>query len=214
MSPRTARAGLGYAVFAMADDEPDDDGALLEAWRAGDRDAGDDLLRRHFLGVFRYFSAHAGIDAEELTQRTFEACIAARDRVRDEFVAYLFGIARNQLLREWERRGYRGEPVSPSSVSLPDLRTSPSMRVAKLDEQLMFARGLAELPREFAAVLELFFWEDRSIQEIADRLGIPTGTVKTRLHRGKARLREWLAATPQKDDLRTGTLALLDRAPT
>lgn len=214
MSPRTARAGLGYAVFVMADDEPDDDGALLEAWRAGDRDAGDDLLRRHFLGVFRYFSSHAGVDAEELTQRTFEACIAARDRVRDEFVAYLFGIARNQLLREWERRGYRGEPVSPSSVSLPDLRTSPSMRVAKLDEQLMFARGLAELPREFAAVLELFFWEDRSIQEIADRLGIPTGTVKTRLHRGKARLREWLAATPQKDDLRTGTLALLDRDPT
>lgn len=188
-----------------------DDGALLEAWRAGDRDAGDDLLRRHFLGVFRYFSAHPGVDAEELTQRTFEACIAARDRVRDQFVAYLFGIARNQLLREWERKGYRGDPISPSNVSLRDLRTSPSMRVAKLDEQMLFARGLASLPREFASVLELFFWEDRSIQEIADRLGIAPGTVKSRLFRGKALLRTWLDEGAQKADLRTGVIAMLDR---
>ena len=193
----------------MAQDE--DDGALLEAWRAGDRDAGDDLLRRHFLGVLRYFSAHPGVDAEEMTQRTFEACIAARDRVRDQFVAYLFGIARNQLLREWERKGYRGEPISPSNVSLRDLRTSPSMRVAKLDEQLLFARGLASLAREFASVLELFFWEDRSIHEIANQLGIAEGTVKSRLHRGKAMLRTWLEAAPQQADLRTSALALLDR---
>jgi RNA polymerase sigma factor (sigma-70 family) len=191
--------------------EAAEDSTLLEAWRAGDRDAGDDLLRRHFLSVFRYFSSHPGVDAEEMTQRTFEACIAARDRVRDQFVAYLFGIARNQLLREWERKGYRGEPVSPSNVSLRDLRTSPSMRVAKLDEQMLFAKGLATLPREFASVLELFFWEDRSIQEIADKLGIAAGTVKSRLHRGKALLRTWLDAVPQSAELRTGAIALLGR---
>jgi RNA polymerase sigma-70 factor (ECF subfamily) len=188
----------------------DDDAALLESWRAGDRDAGDELLRRHFLGVLRYFSSHPGVDAEELTQRTFEACIAARDRVRDQFVAYLFGIARNQLLREWERKGYRGEPVSPTGIALRDMRTSPSMKVAKLDEQLLFARGLQTLPREFSSVLELFFWEDRSIQEIADALGIPPGTVKSRLHRGKAMLRAWLDAAPQRDELRTGALAILE----
>jgi len=191
--------------------DSDDDSALLEAWRGGDREAGDALLRRHFLGVFRYFAAHPGVDAEEMTQRTFEACIAARDRVREQFVAYLFGIARYQLLREWERKGYRGDAVPPSSVALRDQRTSPSMRVAKLDEQMLFARGLATLPTEFSSVLELFFWEDRSIQEIADKLGIAAGTVKSRLHRGKALLRTWLDSVPQSAELRTGAIALLGR---
>jgi len=187
------------------------DAELLEAWRAGDREAGDELLRRHFLGVFRFFTAHPGVDAEELTQRTFEACIAARDRVRDRFGAYLYGIARNQLLREWEKKGTRGTPVSSSGDSVGDLATSPSMRVARHEEQLLFVRGLASMPREFATVLEAFYWDDRSIPEIATKLGIAEGTVKSRLFRGKALLRAWLEGAKEDDELRSGALALLDR---
>ncbi len=188
------------------------DAELLEAWRAGEREAGDELLRRHFLGVFRFFTAHPGVDAEELTQRTFEACIAARDRVRDRFGAYLYGIARNQLLREWEKKGTRGTPVSSSGDSVGALATSPSMRVARHEEQLLFVRGLAAMPREFATVLEAFYWDDRSIPEIATQLGIAEGTVKSRLFRGKALLRAWLESAKEDDELRSGAIALLDRA--
>ena len=187
------------------------DGELLEAWRAGEREAGDELLRRHFLGVLRFFTAHPGVDAEELTQRTFEACIAARDRVRDRFGAYLYGIARNQLLREWEKKGTRGTPASTTGESIGDLATSPSMRVAKHEEQRLFARGLAAMPREFAAVLEAFYWDDASIPEIATKLGIAEGTVKSRLFRGKAQLRTWLERAKESEALRTGAIAIVDR---
>src|SRR5690606_37561421 len=96
-----------------------DNAALLDAWRNGDADAGDELLRRHFVDVYRFFCGHLsgagrGEDAEDLIQKTFEACIAGRDRVRGDFRAYLFGVARHQLWLEWERRRNRGDVLTPS----------------------------------------------------------------------------------------------------
>ena len=82
---------------------------LLQAWRAGDAAAGELLVGRYFLSVHRFFSAHVQGDVDDLTQRTFEACIQARDRMRDDaaFRGYLFGIARNQLARVFEAAGVR-----------------------------------------------------------------------------------------------------------
>ena len=187
------------------------DSELLEAWRGGDRSAADELLRRYFFGVFRFFASHPNVDPEELTQRAFEVCIVARDRVEGEFGAYLYGVARNLLRREWERRNARPDPISPSAVPLRDLGTSPSMRVAKIDEQRLFARGLTELPEEFAGVLVLFYWDDCSLTDISDRLSVPVGTVKSRLFRGRALLREWLDRAAVDAAVRAKTIALIDR---
>lgn len=192
------------------------DADLLDAWRGGDTQAGDELLRKHFVSVYRFFdanlrNAHSGGDAEDLTQRTFEACIAGRDRVRTDFRAYLFGIARRQLMREWERRRARGDVVSPSQAGIRDVRTSPSAAVARLDVQQLFLRSLELLPLEFKAALELFYWEDRSIPEIAEELGIAKGTVKSRLFRGKAMLKERLIALGIPTELRNSTVQLIER---
>jgi RNA polymerase sigma-70 factor (ECF subfamily) len=189
------------------------DAALLEAWRAGDRDAADELLRRYFFGVYRFFASHRGVDAEELTQRAFEICIAARDRVHEEFGAYLYGVARNLLRREWERKAAGVELVSPSQTPLRALGTSPSMRVAKLDEQQLFARAVAALPPEFAGAIALFYWDDRTLVEIAAQLCVAVGTVKSRLSRGRALLRAWLDAAAADERVRQGALSLVDREP-
>lgn len=195
----------------MSTNEPSDDADLLELWRQDDRPAGDELVRRYFLPVRRFFMAHPGVDADELTQRTFAACVAARDRDYGSFGAYLFGIARNQLLREWNRLRIHGERAPAVSQEMAGMITSPSMRVARLDLQQLFVRGLATLPREFAVVLEQFYWDDRSIPEISAALNIAVGTVKSRLFRGKALLRDWLAAAKEPEALRSGTIALLER---
>jgi RNA polymerase sigma-70 factor (ECF subfamily) len=192
-----------------------DEKALLEAWRAGDLDAGDELLRRHFVGVYRFFTAHLspsgrGRDAEDLTQRTFEACISSRDRVHSDFRGYLFGVARRQLWLEWESRRSRGEIVSPSDAGIRDVRTSPSAAVAKLDEQKLFLSAIESLPAEFRVVLERFYWEDQPIARIAEELGIALGTVKSRLFRGKALLRDKLADMRAPDDLRRSAIERLD----
>ncbi|MCR9160578.1 MAG: RNA polymerase sigma factor [Nannocystaceae bacterium] len=189
---------------------------LLDAWRGGDTQAGDELLRKHFVSVYRFFdanlsNAHSGGDAEDLTQKTFEACIAGRDRVRTDFRAYLFGIARRQLMREWERRRARGEVVTPSQAGIRDVRTSPSAAVARLDVQQLFLRSLELLPLEFKAALELFYWEDRSIPEIAEELGIAKGTVKSRLFRGKAMLKDRLIALGIPAELRNSTVELIEQ---
>jgi RNA polymerase sigma-70 factor (ECF subfamily) len=188
---------------------------LLDAWREGDTQAGDELLRRHFVGVYRFFDANLGAsqvgsDAEDLTQKTFEACIAGRDRVRTDFRAYLFGIARRQLMREWERRRARGDQVTPSAAGIRDVRTSPSAAVARLDQQQLFVRALELLPLEFKAVLERFYWEDRTIPEIAEDLGIAKGTVKSRLFRAKAMLKERLMNLGVPAHLRESTVMLLE----
>ncbi len=174
-----------------------DDSTLLSAWREGDAHAGNELLRRHFVAVYRFFSANlsqAGrdVDPEDLTQRTFEACITRRDAVQTDFRAYVFGVARRLLYLEWKRRKGVGDVVSPSVADIRDVRTSPSVAVARLDEQKLFLKALEVLPAEFRAVLERFYWEDRPIAEIADELGVALGTVKSRLFRGKAMLRDSL----------------------
>ncbi len=200
----------------MSDGEKRTDPDLLELWRGGDTQAGDELLRRHFVSVYRFFDANLGSsqvggDAEDLTQKTFEACIAGRDRVRTDFRAYLFGIARRQLMREWERRRARGEIITPSQAGIRDVRTSPSAAVARLDVQQLFLRSLELLPLEFKAALELFYWEDRSIPEIAEELGIAKGTVKSRLFRGKAMLKDKLIALGIPAALRDSTVEMIEK---
>ncbi len=186
---------------------------LLGRWRQGDKAAANELLRRHFAAVFRYFDRHlGGTDVEDLTQKTFEAIIEVRDGLRDDasFRAYLFGIARKQLLRHFERKRPRGTEVSPSRVDIPDIRTSPSGVMVRHDQQRLFLGALRPLPDEYRVVLELFFWQDRQIPEIAAQLDVPVGTVKSRLHRGKAMLREALEAVRAEPELRASTLAELE----
>ena len=192
-----------------------DDGALLDAWRAGDTGAGNELLRRHFIAVYRFVSANLsgpGAEPEDVAQRAFEACISARDRARTDFRGYLFGVARRLIYMEWKKR--RGDDLLPASaIQLRDVRTSPSAAVARLDEQKLFMKALESLPLEFRSVLERFFWEERSLAEIAEELGIAVGTVKSRLFRGKAMLRERLEHMHAPRAVLISTVARLERSP-
>src|SRR5262245_60999657 len=77
----------------------DEDLALLNRWRDGDRAAGEALFARHFDGLYRFFEHKTGGDADDLTQRTFLACVRSRDQFRgaSSFRTYLFAIARHEL---------------------------------------------------------------------------------------------------------------------
>lgn len=192
-----------------------DDATLLTAWRSGDTAAAGQLLQRHFIAVYRFFAANlaqsgSGADPDDLTQRTFEACIKRKDAVQTDFRSYLFGVARNLLYDEWRRRKAGGPTQTPSEAAIQDVRTSPSAAVARLDEQRLFVAQVQQLPQEFRSVIELFFWEDRAVNDIAAHLGIPVGTVKSRLFRGRAMLRDGLLSSGAPADLRSMALARLD----
>lgn len=190
----------------MTRELPDED--LLTAWRAGDLDAGDELVRRYFDGVSRFFRTKIGVEAEDLIQRTFLDCVESRDRVRGGFRGYLFAVARNRLLDHLRSRYRRAEHLDPETVTLVDLGTSPSQRVARNEREALLAQALAVLPIDLRIALELAYWEGLDGPEIARVLDVPANTVRGRLARAREALRselERLADSPRvaTDTLRT-----------
>lgn len=165
---------------------------LLEAWRGGEEAAGRRLFARYFDSVYRFFRNKVDDAAEDLTQQTFMGLVQGRDRFRGEasFRTYVFMIARKRLyshLRKNQRGGEGGPVLSESSVADLGL-VSPSRAVAKHQEQRLLLLGLRQLPVEMQVALELFYWEELTVTEIAEVLETPVGTVKSRLQRARARL--------------------------
>jgi RNA polymerase sigma-70 factor (ECF subfamily) len=193
-----------------------DDFALLRAWQAGDRDAGDALVRRHFAAIYRFFRTKLDEGAEDLVQRTFLGAAAALDRVDADrsFRAYLFGIARNQLLLHLRERATRRDLPPPHTLSIADLEAqSPSGEAARREEQRVLVRALRRIPIDFQIAVELHYWEDLGIGEIAEVLGVPEGTVKSRLARAREQLGARLeneAAASTRDDLEAWVIRLRD----
>lgn len=186
---------------------------LLEAWRDGDEAAGRDLFGRYFEAVFRFFRNKIDDAAEDLTQQTFMGLVAGRDRFRGEssFRTYLFMIARKRLYSYLRSRNRDREPLEVGHASVVDLGfVSPSRAVAVRQEQQLLLQALRRLPLEMQVALELFYWEELSIAEIAEILETPVGTVKSRLQRARIRLDTVLAELADSEALLTSTLDNFD----
>jgi RNA polymerase sigma-70 factor (ECF subfamily) len=166
-----------------ADDE------LLAAWRAGDRSAGDELIARWFDPVCRFFRSKLGDDVQDLIQRTFLDCLESRDRLRSSsFRSFLFAIARNRLFDEL-RREIRQPVDQLGTISIAELRTRPSDRIARSEARDAVVRAMQTLPLDLQITLELAYWEELAGAEIAEVLGISEHTVRSRLSRARALLR-------------------------
>lgn len=154
------------------------------------QDAADDLTR--------YFARRHGDGSEapqDLVQETFLEMARGLDRGGKprSLRAYLFGIARHVSLAAWKRRdrerGHRSETREEMVTVTPDERVEAAREVIE---------SLPPLQRE---ILELRFTQQLSYVEIAEALGIPVGTVRSRLHHAIAMVRERVAA----EEGRSGT---------
>jgi RNA polymerase sigma-70 factor (ECF subfamily) len=183
---------------------------LLHRWRSGSRSAGDRLLRRYVPVLNGFFGRRASHGADDLVQRTLLACIQGLERFegRSTFRSYLLGIARNQYLM-WQR----AEALSGyEALTQPTLREDgPSQLAAVRQEQLILVAALRRVEPEFSLVLRLFYFSDCSVEEIATELGIPVGTVKSRLSRGRAALKADLERSNLRDSVREAALKELTR---
>ena len=188
---------------------------LLRAWRAGDEASGRRLFARHFDGVLRFFRDRLPESAEDLTQQTFVACVRGKDRFRGDssFRTYVFNIARRRLysfLRDDHRRR-RLEAPELETASLPAVGfESPSRAVEVGEQRRRLLRALRRLPIEMQVALELFYWEEMRVGDIADVLETPVGTVKSRLQRARARLDAVMAEPAEAGSAWRGTLDSFD----
>ena len=156
------------------------------------------IFERHHAVVHRYLARRLGVDmADELAAEVFAVAFAKRGRYDAGFEdarAWLFGIA-TRLARRHARqevrqlRAYARTGVDPS-VPSHDERTAAEADSAAAGSAL--ATALEALPSRERDVLLLYAWAELSYPEIAAALSISPGTVKSRLHRARGRVRESL----------------------
>ena len=165
-----------------------DDRELLSLVAARDEAAFQRLYGRYADRVFRYAltllrDRHL---AEEVVQETMVAVWRGAGSFKggSQVSTWIFGIARNQAhaLRRREARGAR-EPEEP--LVLPD-------PAGPLEREGRVLAALEGLPPEQREVVVLAFYEGLSYREIAELLGVPEGTVKSRMYFAKRKLREEL----------------------
>ena len=166
---------------------------LLRAWVDGDRDAGSELLGRHFGSIRRFFANKVSKDeVDDLVQSTFGGCVeaAARYKGAASFRTYLFAIARRQLYMHLRRCSQRAGRVDPNLgvSSVLELGQSPSSIVASAQKEDLIANALQRISVEHQVILELHYWEGMAAPQIAEVLELQPGAVRTRLHRARAAL--------------------------
>lgn len=194
--------------------EQDADAALVAAWRDGDRAAGEALVARYLEPLFNFFRNKVDDGVDDLIQQTFAAVTGAKDQFRGDgsFRAYLFAVARHELYAHWRRRKRAEGDVDVAEVSVAELSSAqPSRLLARRREHELLLEALRSLPLDLQVALELVYWEDLTGPELAVALGVPEGTVRSRLRRGKELLAKRLEALA--GDPAVATESLRELAP-
>ena len=174
------------------------DDVLLRRSAKGDENAFTELYRRHQASVYRFALRMTGSPwaAEEIVQDVFMTLVREPkkyDRERGTLGAFLYGVARNRVMKHLERvprdlsLDEKGEAARESHAQLHEPRTPAHW--AELSERSEQVRAaVLELPAEFRETVVLCELEELSYEEAACALDCPVGTIRSRLHRGRALL--------------------------
>ena len=160
------------------------------------------LVAEHHPTVYRYAYRLTGSvpDAEDLTQQVFLTAHQRLGQLRREASArsWLLTILRNYFLKSCQKR----RPIPAENLQL-DMNTIPAVLPDELDiDRERLQRALDELPPKYRLVLVMFYFEDCSYREIAERLELPMGTVMSRLARAKGHLRAKLFQPDDRKEVR------------
>ena len=171
-----------------------DDRTLVAAAQAGDRDALDALLRRHYDRVHAICRRIAGSsrDADDAAQEAMISIVRglARFDGRSAFSTWTYRIATNAALDELRKRDRRPSPHATADDDTGRDIADPvsHRRVDGVVDRLAIDDALGELPEEFRVAVVLRDLCDLDYAEIAETLDIPAGTVKSRIARGRSLL--------------------------
>jgi RNA polymerase sigma factor (sigma-70 family) len=172
-----------------------DEAALVEAWTAGDHRAGTELIRPHLKVLRRFVRRRLRDGADDVVQETLAACATSvqRFRAQSRFGTFLLGIARNQVFAYGRRLEREGALALEALAVFGGLDPSPSCdetTESSSSREVTITRAVAELPVQLRRVIELSFWASLGQDDIAKKLGVPVGTVASRLRRAKQLLRD------------------------
>jgi RNA polymerase sigma-70 factor (ECF subfamily) len=172
------------------------EGEILQRCLEGDAAAWDALVQAHWKRVFRIaYKFVARIDeAEDLTQEIFVklfSALASYDR-RASFETWLTRVSRNLCIDYYRRRRRESEKftaeVDPDAIPLDEFVSRPDARLEQRDQIALVRRALARLPAMYREPVALRDIHELTYEQIAERLQLPEGTVKSRINRGRKEL--------------------------
>jgi RNA polymerase sigma-70 factor (ECF subfamily) len=180
----------------------DADRGLVDAAAAGDREAFDELVRRHqveILNLVRALTA-GGVDADDLAQEAFVRAWRGLGRFRGDstFRTWLYGLTVNVVRTHYTKRKRfqrlfwtAGRQAEGDADPLDRAVTDPGIEDAVIMRNAI-DRALATLPGELREAVTLRDVQGLDYREIANVLGVPIGTVESRIFRARQKLRPLL----------------------
>lgn len=182
----------------------DSDAALMARVQAGEPDAFEPLVRRYQKRLFGYFLnlVEDPATAADLAQETFVRVYRAAPRYRESgrFESWLFRIAANLVKSRRRRPDQRAAHLSLEEAPAAERELAargpgrrPDEAAWRAELRRALGKALPQLPLVFREAVLLRDVEGWSYREIAEMLGVEEGTVKSRAHRGRQRLRELLS---------------------
>ncbi len=177
---------------------------------AGTHDALRAVYQLHGSLIFSYCRRALGHDlAADATQETFISAWRSRtsfDPERGALAGWLIGIARFKVLEQLRRSGRTAQPAGDAGtlelVGADTHRISKSSAdpdIESIADRMLLVDALGQLEPRVRMVLELAFLENLTHTEVAERCGLPLGTVKSDIRRGVERLRRQLAGRMEAD---------------
>jgi RNA polymerase sigma factor (sigma-70 family) len=168
----------------------------MEKWQTGDMGAFEALFRQYERLVFRTAFLITGSKeaAEDTMQEVFVSVWRSRhtyDPSRGKLTTWLHRITVNECSRKKSREAEKAISLEEKGVDLPGMKYSQpdDVLVSKLEYERLL-RAMEALDTKHRSVLVLRYFNDLSYQEIAEALGIPLGTVKSRLNQSLKYLKE------------------------
>lgn len=168
---------------------------LVKRMTAGDMDAFDQLMKLYQPRALRvaYLISASYADSEDIVQETFVACYMNRHELRnpEAFKSWFY----RTLSRNAWRVCRKQKREQPSEMAEAEEREAPMeilKEVVQKEEEEQIYHAICSLPIKHRTVVVLYYYNQMSIKEIARTIGCLEGTVKSRLHHAKKKLREIL----------------------
>jgi RNA polymerase sigma factor (sigma-70 family) len=177
------------------------DELLVVRCQLGEHEAFEALIGRWHTPLWKYLRRVTGEDdaaadcVQEVWLRVWRGITKLRDGAR--LRAWLFGIARRVVMDRLRAKYADARLVSVDAADMPELAAASSDPGDDEDIDLV-QDELARMPLVERDVLVLFYLKELTLGEMADVLGVPVGTVKSRLFRARGMLRERMAGTTDK----------------
>lgn len=172
---------------------------LIRRMQAGDDDAVRDLYARHGQRLYAYALrlTNDPATADDVTQNTLVTAWRTARNFRGEgrLIAWLLGIVHHTAMKSLRGMTHYLDDVAEENIS--EDQPSPEEQAQVKEEKRWVRQGIQSLSSEHRAVLELIFYQELSLNETAQVLKVPIGTVKSRLSYARQHLRGVLSRTEE-----------------